>query len=194
MISKDRIFKSVKPKIPSWVDSDIKEEILDEVGRYVATEIALHVGDGKSPVDGEGLFKQLSKEYADKFKGGDRLPNLEYEGDMMGALEWSVEMDEVKVGWFKKDQAIKAYGHNTGMKGHPWLDGKTPVRKSIPDIKEKFVQSIEDGIQSIVDDMVSRIEIVEEERDTGTEGSSSGSQRSNSINWLNNDDDDDGWL
>lgn len=194
-ITKTEVSAQLKPDIPDWVDPDTKEAILDEVGRYVATEIALIVGDGKSPVEGYGDFKRLTSEYADEEKGGDRTPNLELEGDMMRALDWRVEMNEVKVGFFDRSQAIKAYGHNTGMKGHPWLDGVAPVRRLIPDKGEKFSKEIQEGIDQIVDSYVSALE---EDEGEVEEAQASGDRRSlfgSIVDWLSGGgNDDDGWL
>lgn len=190
-ITKTEVSASLKPDIPSWLPPEIKEEALEEVGRYVATEIALIVGDGNSPVEGHGAFKRLTEDYANEEKGGDRSPNLELEGEMMRALDWRVEMDEIKIGFFDKEQAIKAYGHNTGMKGHPWLDGVAPVRRIIPDKGENFNKDILSGVGDIID---SYIEAYQEEREEIEEavGNESTASRTNSdsIDWLSGDDDD----
>lgn len=194
-ISKTEVSASLRPDIPDWVDPESREEILEEVGRYVATEIALVVGDGISPVEGHGAFKKLSSDYADDEKGGDRTPNLELEGDMMKALDWRVEMNEVKVGFFEKGQAIKAYGHNTGMKGHKWLDGKAPVRRLIPDKNESFNKDIQEGIDQIVESYVSALE--EDEQEDQEEAVASGESRSlfsSMIDWLSGGGDDEGWF
>lgn len=190
-ITKTEVTTSLRPDIPSWLPSDVKEQALEEVGRYVATEIALIVGYGNSPVEGHGAFKRLTEDYANEEKGGDRSPNLELEGEMMRALDWRVEMDEIKIGFFDKDQAIKAYGHNTGMKGHPWLDGVAPVRRIIPEKDENFNKDIMAGVADIID---SYIEAFEEEREEIEEavGNESSASRTNSdsIDWLSGDDDD----
>lgn len=108
------------------------------------------VGDGESPVEGFGSFRKLSKDYA-KLKGTS-LANLELEGDMLSALTYEVEEGNwsVKVGVFDPEEAIKLYGHNTGFKGHPWLEGKAPQRKVVPDKKENFVSQISQGIDDII--------------------------------------------
>lgn len=190
-ITKTEVTTSLKPEIPYWLPPEIREEALEEVGRYVATEIALIVGDGNSPVEGYGSFKRLTEDYANEEKGGDRSPNLELEGEMMRALDWRVEMDEIKIGFFDKEQAIKAYGHNTGMKGHPWLDGVAPVRRIIPDKGENFNKDILSGVGDIID---SYIEAYQEEREEIEEavGNESTASRTNSdsIDWLSGDDDD----
>jgi hypothetical protein len=153
-IQKDQVFKEIRPKIPNWLDEDEKRELLEEIGDYVTTTILDLVGDGVSPVNGFGEFKSLSEEYAKK-KGTD-LANLELEGDMLSALTYEVEEGNwsVKVGIFEPDEAIKLYGHNTGFKGHPWLEGKAPQRKVIPDKKEQFVGEIQDGIELIIEEFI----------------------------------------
>lgn len=94
----------------------------------------------------------MSADYAAE-KGTD-LANLELEGDMLSALTFEVDeaAGTVKVGVFDSSEAIKLYGHNTGFKGHPWLEGKAPQRKVIPAKNESFVQDINDGIRTIVEE------------------------------------------
>jgi hypothetical protein len=153
-IAKDQIFKEIRPKIPNWLNEEDREELMEEIGDYVVTAMLDKMGDGESPVDGVGKFKNLSKDYAANEKGGDDTPNLSLMGDMWGALTYEVEFDRVKVGIFDPDEAVKAYGHNTGFKGHPWLEGKAPQRKFIPDKNESFIQEIQDGIKMIVEEFI----------------------------------------
>lgn len=194
-ITKTEVSTSITPNIPSWVDSDTRESILDEVGRYVVTEALLDLGEGKSPVAGHGSFKKLNSEYADEEKGGDRNPNLELNGDLLAAYTWRVEMDSVSVGVFDDGQAIKAYGHNTGMKGHPWLDGKAPVRRLVPDTDESFNKRIQDGIDEIVSSFISELadqdEAFADRQAVGSENvSASTSNTFNWLDWLNDKDDE----
>lgn len=155
MISKTEIWKEIKPRLPDWLDSDQKKELNEEIGDYITTTILDVLGDGVSPVNGEGSFKELSEKYADEMKGGDRNPNMELEGDMLSALTYEADEYSVKVGIWDDDQAIKAYGHITGMKGHPWLEGKVPKRKIIPGDREKFIPEIQDGIDAIIEEYIS---------------------------------------
>lgn len=192
-ISKKEVSTTIKPDL-SEVPLDLREAALDEIGRYVVTEAALIVGDGVSPVDGYGAFKKLSEQYADEEKGGDKTPNLELNGDLMGSLDWRVEVDGVEVGFFN-DQAIKAYGHHTGMKGHPWLDGKAPVRRIIPDKGENFQQDILDGIDEIIE-QYKEAEVVEEDNEQEAVGERRAMSRDGVTDWLNDpfEDEDDWWL
>ena len=157
-INKDKIFKDLDLKIlklPSELDPSEQEELMTEIGDYVLSEILDNVASGISPVTGKD-FKELTSPYADKEKGGDATANLDLNGDMMRALEVKVEADKISVGIFDdEDQAIKLYGHNTGFKGHPWLEGKAPQRKVIPDKKESFSSDIMDGIDNLIEEYMS---------------------------------------
>lgn len=157
-INKDQIFKDLDLKslnIPSDLDDGEREELMNEIGDYVLTEILDYVASGKSPVTGRD-FKDLTEKYADKEKGGDTTANLDLNGDMIRAIEVKVEADKISVGIFDdEDQAIKLYGHNTGFKGHPFLDGKAPQRKVIPDKKELFASDIMTGINDLVEEFLS---------------------------------------
>ena len=157
-INKDKIFKELDLKIlnlPSDLDPSEQEELMTEIGDYVLSEILDYVASGVSPVTGND-FEKLTSPYADSEKGGDTTANLDLNGDMMRALEVKVEADKISVGIFDdEDQAIKLYGHNTGFKGHPWLEGKAPQRKVIPDKKETFSSDIMDGIDNLIEEYMS---------------------------------------
>lgn len=154
--SKEEIWKDFRPNIPAWLDSDEREELMTEIGEYLLSEVLDYVGTGKSPVTGKE-FQALSEKYAEDEKGGKRLANLDLNGDMMRAVEYQVEADRIKIGIFDEDEAIKAYGHNTGFKGHKWLDGKAPARKFIPDEKENFSKEIMLGVKELINDFLDDI-------------------------------------
>lgn len=132
------------------IPSSIRGEVLNEIGNYIITSILDDVGGGLSPVTGK-RFKSLDQEYADEEKGGDKLPNLELEGDMLGALNYRIDGNEIIYGITDEDQAAKAYGHNTGMKGHKFLENKVPVRKFIPNPDEQLRLEIRNGINNLLD-------------------------------------------
>jgi phage gpG-like protein len=155
-ISKDEVFKSLKIKLPSFLDDDEREDLMSELGEYLLSEVLDHVAQGVSPVTGKP-FQKLSTKYADNEKGGTTLANLDLAGDMMSALEYQVEADGIKIGIFDEDQAVKAYGHITGFKGHPWLEGKAPKRKFIPSEKEYFASDIMAGVKELIDEYIDNI-------------------------------------
>lgn len=152
-ITKTEIWKEIKPKLPSWLDEDERKELNEEIGDYVVTTMLDLLGDGVSPVTG-AAFTKLKDDYANKEKGGDNTPNLELEGDMLSALTYEADEYGVKIGIWEPEEAIKAYGHNTGFEGHPWLEGKVKPRKLIPNGKEKFASVINEGIDQIIQEFL----------------------------------------
>ena len=143
-----------KPELPDNLSRSEKKALLTDIGDYLVTEILTYVADGNSPVSGYGEFKKLNPNYAENQKTGDRTPNLELNGDMLEALTFEIVGDAIKVGIFDDDQAIKSYGHNTGMKGHPTLEGKVPVRRFIPDKDEKLKKDITGYVETIIQDFL----------------------------------------
>lgn len=135
----------------------------DAVGSFVVDAILTRVADGTSPVTGR-KFKELSKNYADKMKGGDRNPNLELFGDMLNSLGYKPTKEGIAVGIMSEDQRPKADGHNN-------LSGKSslPQRRFIPATDENFVPSIRSEIDKILDEFRASAEpeIVEREADDG---------------------------
>lgn len=154
----DRTTKTVDLAIPDFVPDDVASDIKADVGQYLVDAILDSVGSGKSPVSGYGSFKTLSKKYADEEKGGRRLPNLDLEGDMLGALTYEVTDEGVEVGIFDSEQARKSFGHNTGFEGHPVLEGLAPERRFIPDDSEDFQKKILTGIDRIIKERVADFE------------------------------------
>lgn len=134
--------------IPDDLKAKEKKELLDQIGEYVKISMLDIIGEGRSPVTGK-KWKDLTTKSLISEKGS-KLSNMDYHGDMLDALDYKVAKGELYVGWFDSDQAAKAYGHTTGMEGHPWLDGKAPVRKLIPNEEENFSREIRDGIETIV--------------------------------------------
>lgn len=151
MFSIDEITKKVSVDLPDGLSRSEKEELLEEIGEYIKITMLDMIGDGRSPVTGR-KWKSLSEKYADK--KGTKLSNMDLEGDLLDALEYEVKRGSLYVGWWDESQAPKAYGHTTGMEGHPWLDGKAPVRKLIPREDEGFNAEIRNGINTIIEDWV----------------------------------------
>lgn len=62
-------------------------------------------------------------------KGGQSAVNLTLTGDMLASLTVLAQTDQtVTIGFDDSEQNAKAYGHISGMAGHPVLDGKVKVR------------------------------------------------------------------
>lgn len=137
------------------IPKDKRADAKKEIGDLIVNEILIYLQDGTSPVEGYGKFKKLNKKYAKEMKGGDQTPNLELDGDMLDALKFESKRGaEIEVGIFKSSQVGKAYGHNSGMEGHPFLEGVVPMRRFIPDEDEQFDEKIIDKVKTIIGDYV----------------------------------------
>lgn len=128
------------------IPSDKQKEAKEAVGLFLVDAIASKVADGQSPVSGERAFKKLSKKYADKEKGGNTNPNLELEGDMLGALGFKTTGDGVAVGIMEASQREKADGHNQ-LSGR---DTPLPRRRFIPASNQSFKSDIMEGVDAIL--------------------------------------------
>ena len=139
-------FKEVNVDRPS--SKSDRRSAMQDIAEYVRDEILQYVGDGNSPVSGRGKFKALSKDYAEfkKTISSSTTPNMELYGDMLDDLEYRIEGNKIKIGWFGGEQAAKADGHNN-FSGESDL----PVRRSIPNAKdgETFKRDILQGIKQI---------------------------------------------
>jgi hypothetical protein len=127
---------------------ETKERILEKVSDYVLEEVLSFVGDGVSPVAGQGKFKALSNEYKKKKKadGSSPVPNLELEGDLLDALTVKKnKKGNLELFVDDPDQQGKVDGHND-------FTGRSPLprRAFIPSDDEGFKAKIEKTIKSIV--------------------------------------------
>lgn len=126
---------------------DARKRAAKELKEYVRDSVINKLQDGKSPVSGQRSFKTLSKEYAEKEKGGRRLPNLRLEGDLYKGIEVVDSPKGALRLTVTQSQMNKADGHNnfTGR-------SKLPKRQFVPDERanQKFKRDIEIGIKEIV--------------------------------------------
>lgn len=130
------------------VPEDQREDVKAEVGQYIVDSILEKLAKGDSPVSGEN-FKDLSKKYADKYKGGNRNPNLELEGDLLAALGFETTSDGILVGIMDDSQRPKADGHNHFTSASK--NATAPKRRFIPGSSQNFKRDIQRGIQDIID-------------------------------------------
>lgn len=131
-----------------------RKEAKEKVGNFIVNEILRDVATGRSPVEGEGKFKRLQKDYADEEHGGRRTAILELEGDMLAALKSQNKRgDKIEIG-IKGSQAPKADGHNQiSEEAKAWAkrtDRTQYKRRFIPDEKQVFKKRIRDGVNEIL--------------------------------------------
>jgi hypothetical protein len=128
------------------LEIDAPDDVKEEIGEYLVEQILAYTADSKSPVSGYGNFPSLSKKYKELKEESGRagVPNLDFEGDMLGSLDYEITEDGLKIGVFG-DQAPKADGHNN-LSGQSEL----PLRRFLPDSGEAFKRDINTEIEAIL--------------------------------------------
>lgn len=135
-------------ELSSSLEIDAPDSVKENIGEYLVEQILASTSESKSPVAGYGSFKQLSKKYKEKKEesGREGVPNLDYEGDMLGSLGYELTEDGIKIGIFG-NQAPKADGHNN-FSG----DSELPLRRFLPDVGESFRKDIDQEIALMIAD------------------------------------------
>ena len=127
-----------------------KPSVLQEIADLLKDEILDHVGNGKSPVQGES-FDRLSSKYANREKDGRALPNLELTGDMLDNLEVRVKGSKIEV--FVDGNSNPMRGKVEGHNQHdPGLTPKIPKRRFIPAEDQEWKPSINRTIKDIINE------------------------------------------
>lgn len=121
----------LKKELRKIKDPSDKERAAKLAGEEVLKRIKQYVARGDSPVAGNGKFKKLSKDYAEKKKQlvGNKKANLSLFGDMLGELD--VDFDDESLTLFidEPEQMAKAENHNKGV--------TIPKRPFLPDDEAK---------------------------------------------------------
>lgn len=94
-------------------------------------------------------------------KGGQSEVNLTLTGDMLASLTIIEQTDRtITVGFDDSDQNAKAYGHISGMAGHPVLDGKVK--------KRDFMGLPKSEINAIANEFEDQVRTIDEIEDAET--------------------------
>lgn len=121
-----------------------KTRAKNEAGRIIVEEIQAHLDRSSSPVSG-GRFKTRKAD-------GSNSILLEF-GDMRDAIEFKRRSgDNIEVGVFRSAERAKAFGHTTGFRGHPFLDG-TAFREFIPDESDSFKRTITSRVNRAINNI-----------------------------------------
>lgn len=131
-----------------------RQAVKQEVADYLGNQILREVNNGNSPVAGEGRFKRLDTDYALREKSGNRLSDLENEGDLLN--DFSVDPSDnsfINIG-HTGGETPKADGHNQlSSKAKAWArQNGFPKRRYIPDDNQKFTRPIVNEIRNIIDE------------------------------------------
>lgn len=124
-----------------------KDRVFREIAEFIRAATIERTQSGVSPVSGRGKFKQLSKDYAEAKKDGDRTPDLTLEDEMLESIDvFKLKGNTMRI-TLPGEQQPKADGHNN-FSG----DSRIPERRFIPNEKdgETFKNFIIDGIASII--------------------------------------------
>lgn len=143
-INKSEVYKILELDMDGIPAAD-RERAKQDVADFVKEQMLADLGRGKSPVTGDAFkplseaYKQVKKEFSSQL-----IPNMELHGDLLDALTAETRTgSSIEIGWFDKDQAVKAFNHTTG--------DTVPKRPLIPGPREDFRPEIMDGISSILE-------------------------------------------
>lgn len=140
---------------------DLNEATKQAIGQAIIDRIVERTQDNKDK-NGRSLGT-YSKSYKDStdfkiLKGAEKLVNLTATGDMLAALTITKTTPQtITIGYDDPAENAKAYGHISGMEGHPVLEGKVPKRdfmglpdKDLQDIASDFESDVRaiDAIES----------------------------------------------
>lgn len=130
----------------------IKKRIQNEVGEFLVEQTLVSVSELKSPIQGEGTFPALSKNYKKKKlkEVGHGVPNLEFQGEMLNELAFKPTPEGIKEGIFG-ERAPAADGHNN-------LSGKSHLKKRrfLPAEGQTFKEPIKKEVERIIADIVAQ--------------------------------------
>lgn len=114
----------------------------------IVSEINSNLDAGQTPVSGGRFRRKLTKEYAKK--QGKSTANLFKEGALRFNIAFEPFRDGVDTGVFNDTQAKKAFGHQTGFKGHPHIKQGKFVRQIVPNKGQQYRPAIREKIKEIV--------------------------------------------
>lgn len=128
----------------------VKARIQEEVGQYLVEQTLINMTEKKSPVQGVGSFKALSKTYKKRKleEVGSGEANLEFDGIMK---------DETDFEPTERGLAIGVFGERAGAAdGHNNLSGKSqlPTRQFLPDVGQAYKKPIAKEVDRIIADIL----------------------------------------
>jgi len=138
-----------------------RDNVKRDVGDFVINEILRSVAGGNSPVQGEGKFKALNRNYAKDSKQGNNTANLQLTGEMLRTdLDFKLTPAGIRIE-VKGNSEDRADGHNQlSSKAKNWANKiGFPKRRFIPDGRQGFTSAIKSGYRGIIEDA----KVIEEE-------------------------------
>jgi uncharacterized protein YuzE len=155
--------KLTKSKVTQKIDLedligvDISEDrnLVREIGQAIIDYMVERAEDGKG-LNGVKLKSPYSKEYSESldFKAAGKSKskvNMTLSGDMLASIDIVDQSGSViEIGIEDSEQAVKAYGHQTGFEGHPVLDGpKRPFfGVSVKELQKEILPQFKNKIKN----------------------------------------------
>lgn len=128
----------------------VRKRVQEDVGNFLVEQTLTLMGEKKSPVQGEGSFKALSKDYKrrklDEVGSGEA--NLEFDGVLKDELNFYPTKNGIEIG---------VYGERAGAAdGHNNLSGKSkiPTRRFLPDEGQTYKSPIRTEVDRIIADAI----------------------------------------
>jgi hypothetical protein len=105
-------------------------------------------------------FAPYSKSYREsevyEAYGKSSKVNMELTGDMLASIDFETEGNQITLLFDSSEDELKAFGHHSGMEGHPTLAGKTPRREffgiSTGEIEEHILPKFQDDLDALKQD------------------------------------------
>jgi len=151
---------SVKQEIDledlTGLDLSDEDALKNEIGQAIIDRIIARTEAGESAYGGS--LGKYSKSYEDSldFKafGKSNPVDLKLTGDMLGAIDILEDRgSKLTIGLVGDLQNAKAYGHQTGMKGNPELEGKVRPRPwfgvGYDDIRNEILPQFQDELRRV---------------------------------------------
>lgn len=153
-IAKDEMSFEIKVDFDRSTPEEDRNGVLADIGDFVKNSILDYVGDSDTPIEGGKWRAELTDAYKKKKEkeSGVTTANMELFGDMLDAFDYEITDNSVRFFIDDDDQAVKAYGHNTGFEGHPTIKSKKYKREFIPKKGQTFKKDIMSGIDDILDE------------------------------------------
>lgn len=126
----------------SKADTPTKKAIRELIGEELVDGINETLDSSVSPAVG-GSYKKKLKDGSPAILADD--------GDLRASIEYEPNSQSIEVGVFDGDERDKAYGHQTGFKGHPFLDNKGLRRQILPEqgqrIRDQIIKLIREEVR-----------------------------------------------
>lgn len=156
-VTESEVSQAIDLKKVTGVDVSRDPELLRSISQAIIDYQVERVQSDFKGYDGKALHKPYSKAYEQSlnFKAAGKSKNainMTLSGDMMGSIDLLEENgSKVKIGIADQGEAVKAFAHITGFKGHPTIKGakERPFFGVSPDELEKILEPFQDDIQDL---------------------------------------------